>query len=812
MRPIIKDRHSPPLREWFGTLADIGPNITATLLFLSSVFALFGWRFDWLADPARPVTIVGGLLVLVWLVVGARSVWERLGRRRSSPPPSPLVDSLVAPTGILRGLLPFVEGDRILGRDTEIQAVLTRLAVGEPVVIVCGVSGVGKTSLLRAGLATTLSERGYRPVYVRPTQSLVETLDTALRSATRSRSRDWAHHLAALAGPERRPVVFLLDQVESYREDDPGFTKLGELLCRGASSPGVVLAVRGDRLAGLARVPELFDWSPSQTWPRPIELLPLTRDEARTILDDATTSDRVPLAPDLIRAVVDDLSGMRTELAEAYGPASILPADLQLVATWLKDVKGYTRAYYRAKGRVTGILGSFLQQIIIETGEPQLARTILQACIHPNGGRQLPRPVGTLAKSDHGAISSIAGRICAHLQAARLLQEGPPGHYQLVHDALVPIVERALAPEDPTVRRANDLLLRHVALQTNDPRHTLPLRQLLLVQRAQPHLRTADDTRRLLHRSWWALARNGSFLAFLAVLLTAVVTLDYGYTISAEVPMLATMDYGSGPPITFANRSIALAYVQESRDSAQSEYRILIADWDSPKPELIATWTSESTTGRNCLPTILEFSADDSIMVIGDTCGAIRIADARERRMVATVRSPPGEKLHALAVRDASMNGPVELLALSSRGIGPDETAYIRLWTSPEAPPQDLAIPEDLSVVAEESKVLFAAGGEPQVAIGYLADEHAKDRDAYRLTIWALDRRASPAPPMSPALETQVKRSNQAPGVVWIPGSWLPTRQFFTISHFHIPTGISIDVYRQGKLSPIAVLRLERAG
>ena len=66
------------------------------------------------------------------------------------------------------GLAPFDEGSRryFHGRDSEIGALVERVD-GAPLVVLFGKSGLGKTSLLKAGLIPRLRERGLLPVYVR---------------------------------------------------------------------------------------------------------------------------------------------------------------------------------------------------------------------------------------------------------------------------------------------------------------------------------------------------------------------------------------------------------------------------------------------------------------------------------------------------------------------------------------------------------------------------------------------------------------------------------------------------------------------
>src|SRR5690606_15716285 len=129
-----------------------------------------------------------------------------------------------------RGLEPFDEqhADYLFGRDDEI-ARITAALQDRPLVAVVGRSGVGKSSIVRAGVVPRLRADGTRVVVVRMTgaQSPVDVVAQALtslvpagdplRSATRMKTAlDDAHgpHAIAKKSAEQGPAVLLVDQFE----------------------------------------------------------------------------------------------------------------------------------------------------------------------------------------------------------------------------------------------------------------------------------------------------------------------------------------------------------------------------------------------------------------------------------------------------------------------------------------------------------------------------------------------------------------------------------------------------------------------
>ena len=72
--------------------------------------------------------------------------------------------------------------DKFFGRDAEIET-LYNLVHETPLVLVYGMSGTGKTSLVQCGLATRFDGPDWLPLPVRRGNNLNESLTTALQTA-----------------------------------------------------------------------------------------------------------------------------------------------------------------------------------------------------------------------------------------------------------------------------------------------------------------------------------------------------------------------------------------------------------------------------------------------------------------------------------------------------------------------------------------------------------------------------------------------------------------------------------------------------
>lgn len=147
-----------------------------------------------------------------------------LSQNSLAQPDEPEDDSTPA-KAILRGLLPFEDGDTLIGRKSEVQDLVTIIQSQDfRFGVVWGRSGCGKTSVLRAGLLPALREARIYPFYLsRPTSDPKEALFAEIGrqlSSTESTPggptiEELMTLLAAQGGGYTRGIV-IIDQFEEF--------------------------------------------------------------------------------------------------------------------------------------------------------------------------------------------------------------------------------------------------------------------------------------------------------------------------------------------------------------------------------------------------------------------------------------------------------------------------------------------------------------------------------------------------------------------------------------------------------------------
>ncbi|HEX5746310.1 MAG TPA: hypothetical protein VFZ09_08700 [Archangium sp.] len=361
----------------------------------------------------------------------------------------------------------FEEPDqgRFSGREDEVQEVLAGLTRGRTFVLY-GRSGLGKTSLLLAGLFPRLRQRGFLPLRIRLLESPVDDICAALAAALPGSGLTGEN---APRAPEERvqrmleelstraPLVIVLDQFEEFfvrfRERPAARAELMRLLGRisqeHATNLRLVFSLREDYYAELqdlrATLPELTRYG--------LRLLPLTAYGARQAIVRPLQHAHVTYEEAFVNHLVDLLAGWNFD-----------PPVLQIVCTELyRDVVArrglpvhLTREDLERLGGVDGILGGYVHRVTSGLGEKRmlLVRLVLDALISSERTRYALRVEDLLA----GPVRAEQGEVRAvleHLTGQGLLRvEHRKGEewFELLHEHLITIASSWLSDDEDFVR------------------------------------------------------------------------------------------------------------------------------------------------------------------------------------------------------------------------------------------------------------------------------------------------------------------------------------------------------------------------
>ena len=348
-----------------------------------------------------------------------------------------------------RGLHSFEAEHRALffGRLAEIGSVIDRLR-SDPLVLVAGDSGVGKSSLCRAGVLPHVEEnalgdaRAWSVVSLvpgrRPLAALAAALAPHLRIDEEALLKSLRLEPAALARSLRRHhgdsagLVLFVDQLEELvtMGDETETEILGEALRPlTANVPGVrlLMTVRSDFLTRVLAVTGFGD----EVSRRLYLLRPLSIEGTRDAIVGPARAKGVTFESDAL---------VSTLVASAAITEGGLPL-LQFALAELWDARDVGRAAITAAalaaiGGVGGALARHADEVLLGLApEPRAAsRRILIALVTLDGTRARRTEV-ELAGGDPVAQDALSALVGGRLLVARTTEHGPT--YELAHEALV---------------------------------------------------------------------------------------------------------------------------------------------------------------------------------------------------------------------------------------------------------------------------------------------------------------------------------------------------------------------------------------
>jgi len=346
-----------------------------------------------------------------------------------------------------RGLLPFEAEHRSLffGRRSEIGTLVERLRT-DACVLVAAESGVGKSSLCRAGVLPLVAEgalgsgRSWQVLTMVPGRHPLRALAQALAPTLRQSDEDFIRDMSA--EPERlgrqlhhslgsdRGLMLFIDQLEELstiadpKEANIVGEALGSLLSR-IPCVRLLITVRSDYLGRVAALPSI-----GEAVTRSLYILrPLGPDRIReAVVGPAHAKGVLFESTELISGLVD---------STAHTDGALPLLQFTLAELWeAREGNRITRAALDTIGGVIGALSRHADHVLGTLPPPQRnsARRVLMSLVTVEGTRAR-RSEEELIHADPSAKVALEALVRGRLLVARDTAEGTA--YEVAHEALI---------------------------------------------------------------------------------------------------------------------------------------------------------------------------------------------------------------------------------------------------------------------------------------------------------------------------------------------------------------------------------------
>ena len=356
------------------------------------------------------------------------------------------------------------------GRTHDVERLVARILSVEPqLTVIHGESGVGKSSLVNAGLIPALLQRSltgqelilikirtytdwlnaisfqlylnHKHLSHKPNvQPRVKREDSDRRKKGDRKVASLLHKFKQLAA-QGKQIILIFDQFEEFfftctqSPERQVFIDFWQT-CLKISSLKLVVSIREDYLHLLLELES--DHAEVDILSRNFRytLGNLSPSEAQSVIENLTENANFPLEPHLVDQLVRDLAGDR---------GYVRPIELQLVGSQLQTHNITTFAAYHAAGAKQRLVEQSVEEVIKDCGH---AAFIAQQVLILLTDEQGKRPLRTYNELRTNLLPYSSNTLDLDLVLAILtgsglvfqLPESPSNRYQLVHDYLVPFI------------------------------------------------------------------------------------------------------------------------------------------------------------------------------------------------------------------------------------------------------------------------------------------------------------------------------------------------------------------------------------
>ncbi len=358
------------------------------------------------------------------------------------------------------------------GREKDVTELVRRVIdPNHKVIVIYGYSGVGKSSLVNAGLFPILEQNAVSlpgivslkeivPVALRVYTNWVEELGKQLTNALHKKRINLIKSLHTQEAileqlqeseAQNIQVVLILDQFEEFffiaktkSASNELFLFLGK--CLENLSVKLIFSLRRDYLHFLVDRPKIKNVSGGMlSEDKLYKITNFYEYEAENIINKLTKRSNFTLEDKLIKQLVKDLAGEYRK---------VRPIELQIVGAQLQEKNIRTLEEYQNFGTKEELVKRYLDSVVADCGEEnqEIAKLFLYLLTDDNGTRPLKTRVElevdlqkllTIEANKIGLVSQIL--VASGL--VFIVPENPDERYQLVHDYLVTFIRQEQEPK-----------------------------------------------------------------------------------------------------------------------------------------------------------------------------------------------------------------------------------------------------------------------------------------------------------------------------------------------------------------------------
>jgi WD40 repeat protein len=334
--------------------------------------------------------------------------------------------------------------DIFFGRDHEISELYRRVFESK-ILLVYGISGTGKSSLINCGLASRFDDSDWLPVNIRRGRNIIDSLDEAFnQQAIRPFKKrvSVTEKLQSIYLDHFKPVYLIFDQFEELfifgsQDEKTGFIKLIKEITESETQCRIIFIIREEFLAGMTE----FEFRLPDVFTNRFRVEKMKRTNAISAIEGPCKVHHIETEPGFSEELIDKLcpSGNEIELTflQVY-----LDRIFRIAIAEKREESNlrFSKELLTRAGSVSDLLGQFLEEQIYKFEDPDSGMAILKSFVSVQGTKKQMTEKDILDSIGTFGTEIKEPDLIKYLEKfvdLRILRErDDAGHYELRHDAL----------------------------------------------------------------------------------------------------------------------------------------------------------------------------------------------------------------------------------------------------------------------------------------------------------------------------------------------------------------------------------------
>jgi WD40 repeat protein len=499
----------------------------------------------------------------------------------------------------------YTKEDRSIffGRDREIEELYHRVFESK-IMLVYGISGTGKSSLIHCGLANKFQDTDWLPVVIRRGSNIVESMAAAISSVALTKQNspanpaDFRKRVRSLYLDHYKPVFFIFDQFEELfifgnREERRTFIQIVKSLTESDLQCRVIFVMREEYMAAVTeferfiptffsnrvRIEKMSHRNAVDAIKGPCNAFNINLEEgfAESLLEKLSPgSEDVELT--YLQVFLDKIFRLATGFLpplrrESKGASTMAGGELK------GESVSFTLSLLEKTGNVTDLLGSFLDEQVSYLDNPDTGLAVLKSFVSIRGTKRLmsPEEVSEYTKTLGQPIDgSVLNNLLQSFVGLRILRDKDNNdRYELRHDALaakifekITLVEKEILEVRQFIENAySNYEKRKIFLGVDDLKYIAPYNDKLFIDR---NLREfIENSKNNITAKKRAFSRTLIYSALgFFIILASIVVYYFRSNVKSKSDDLAfesTMQKDFSPGLSF--QTALMAYHQDSTSS-----------------------------------------------------------------------------------------------------------------------------------------------------------------------------------------------------------------------------------------------------